>query len=429
MSTNLYETQAEVISTALPEMFVGARNKIFNKVVKPAKMEMIGERAFRIPALTSPGGRGRMIDINGGTWGRGTYQSSLVMTAPTYAFSMPFELPKLADDIGSNSKLSPAMNAFKKLTGAGVVEMIDLINRCFHATYPGKLATASAHSVVGGVSQYTVDSVANLRIKQYVLVYPTGVTSITARNSGTACQITAIDAANLYVTLDTSVASAAATDCLWVEGANLIDAVNPIGMSTPYVFHNAATTGTINGVNVANQAEMRSNQVAVTAIPTHLDIMRLMTALRRRSGSDEWGQKKLFGAIAPETQAQFMSSVQSIAMFDLAKVKNTLSEASDFMVPQDTAVFGGVRWVIDDNQDPTRAEFYSLSDWVRPQYPGGDLQMRKDRNGNIFYNIAASDGAPTATTWFAMYMSTNAVCINPRNGGYISGIPAVTWTI
>lgn len=420
MASQVITAQAERVVKKLPKWFALA-DTFINKIDRELPKEHVSERDLRIPVLLSTGGRPGYVNPEMGSFGRGSYQDTQVMTTTFFPLRFAVEFPLLAE-AATDEEGKSQLNVFKGALKDAIPTFADFMDRLFfNADSTATLAQATAQTTTGGNTVYTCDfsrGVSGLRVGEYYQVYSNDL--VTPRASGVGIKLIDVNTDLNTATFNGTIASAAATDKICFEGwGNVASPPGPNGLRT---FHSTASSGSLLGLSRSLYSGLLPNmRDASQSLPTFQMGQQMLHKLYKRRAISQGLPKGMVAVMNTNQQANIRRQVQDIANFDLAKGKMN----EDIMPKMDmNFTFAGCPAMTHLHAPEDRIDYINLKNW-------GYAEMRKVTfwtvNGNRFFPLYAADGAPAAGEWFGLYCLKQWYCDNNGGEGLIYNLPAATY--
>ena len=397
MATNLVFAQFEAYDKKLPQLF-STVSTIANLIKNRADKTMISERDFRVPAVTTEGGRPGTFNPDAGAIGAGSYQEGFALIATYFPWRFNWQLPLLAQE-ATGSGEQATLKALQRAMKEGLPQCAAYVDRVWHMSdSTASLGTATAQTTTGGNTVYTMNfsqGVRAFRVGEFYVPYANGLGTV--RDAGVARKLIAIDYGANTITFSGTVTSAAATDQICFEGAgNITSPPGPHGLA----YHNTTTTsGNFFAVSKTTQPELNINLVNGSGgLPTTMKGLQMQHKIfNRRGKASAAGLECIMGT---DQQANIRQKVLDISNFDLTKGKMN----EDIMPSMDeTFNFAGTKARLSLHTFGDRIDYTVWDDWILGTLNGKDWQFYKAGQDYLHTLYDSTSGAPAAATWFSYY--------------------------
>jgi hypothetical protein len=408
--------QSEVVRKKMFPTWAEMQFNVLMDFFKKGEVEMIGERDYRIPAETIPGGDAGTYDPQGGDMGRGSMPQGLAMIQSYFPFRLNYELDKLSIKATTNTGIK---NPFTLCVSRAYKEFMLYRDKWNHGDGTATLATATAHSSSSGVSVYTLDSVFSaqlLRRGQPVTVYNNGLTTLNTA----ALRIAGINSAAPSVTLNGVVPSAAATDKICFAGVSGASPTGPRGLA---YWISSATSGTTANINRANESQIISKSTNAASAPYIVEhVMGLYDQILNDRGEVA---QELLGVCAPAQRAAAYNNIMSIQNILLDSTKAQAVDRLPQLKGRDSFMYGNVPHYVDIHHDKTKVNFIVPRMWGMARLSDADFFETDGKSGPDarFIQIYGGSGGPAAATWFGLTVEENPYTIDPGSQGLVYNLP------
>ncbi len=416
MATLTTFQQSEVVRKKMFPTWATMNYNVLMDFLKKGEVEKIGERDYRIPFETIPGGDFGTYDPQGGDMGRGSMPQGNVMIQNYFPFRMNYELDSLSIQATTNTGIK---NPFTLCTSRGYKEFMYMRDKANHGDGTATLAVATAHSSSSGVSVYTLTNgtfaAQLLRRGQPVTIYDTtGATLKTA-----ALRITGLNSVTPTITLNGIVPSAAATDLICFSGVSGASPVGPRGLA---YWISYATSGTTAGINRANESQIISKSVNASTSPyvaEHVQGLHDQILNDRADVAPE-----LMALCAPAQRANVYNNLMAIQNIRLESTKAEAVDRLPALKDRDAFMWGGVPHYVDIHHNKSLVNFIVPSKWGMARLKDADYFETEGKTGADarFIQIYGGSGGPAASTWFGFICSENPYTIDPGCQGVIYGL-------
>lgn len=422
MATNTIWQQSEVVRQKMFPQWYEMKFNVLSDFFEKGEVEKIGERNYRVPVETKPGGRAGTYDPQMGDMGRGSSPSGIAMIQSFFNVRLSYEFDQLQIKATENRKVA-IQNPFLKCVAGGFKEMQLYWDKWIHGNGTAALATAVAHSSGSGVSVYTMDSLfgtQRLRIGQFIGVYDS--TLATLKTVG-VLQIAQMNTRARTITLTGIVPGAAATDIITFEGVSGASPAGPRGLQ--YWISNA-TSGTTASINRANESQIISKSVNANSQPYVVE--HVMAAYHQVQMDRGEVADNLMGLVAPAQVAAVFSNVVAIQNIHLESTVSESVERLPKLKGRKSFMWGNVPHMPDIHQDATRADYIASDLFGKAVLADTDFFSTAGVQGpsGRFFPLYAGSGAPASGVWFALTMDRDIYCIDPGAQAYVYNLPLPT---
>jgi hypothetical protein len=181
----------------------------------------------------------------------------------------------------------------------------------------------------------------------------------------------------------------------------------------PY-HHNNAATGTWLGYNRANEPNIRSNRVTVSAALTTPPIRLLLGKILQRTTAE----------MDPGKLIAHMHTCQAAAYEELGILISEIqkgggNEALDLFFGNQR--MAGVKPLVNTHADRTRIDFMNLNDWGRAE--SAPIDFAKNGHGHYLTRpMSTTDGSPLAALLFHIQCAFQYFTSTPNSSGYLSDL-------
>lgn len=408
MASDTLYAQSEKVAQLMPAWQDKPWNVATDLIDKRGKVEMIGERDYRVPFDVQIGGRAGTYNPDFGDLGRGSGPKGNYIISSYFPMRLNFELSHL--QIKATRNRSVAMkNTFRDTVKNAMPEFMQYRDKWFHSDGTAVLATATAHSSGSGVSVYTLDTAfgaKRLRRGQYVSVYNA---ALTTQLTNATLYITSLDTTARTVTLSGIVPGAGATDKITFEG---VSGTSPTGFKGLYYWHSTATSGTTGGINRATEPEIIVNAVDGSGglTPQMMLLAYHRVADRRGEMADD-----MVGLASFAQHAAAINNMLVIQTLDISRGMPKSLDRLPTTMRNRSFELGGVPIWIDRHQANDRIDIFPPKVWGRTQLD--KLRFYEATAGmegeHRFFELRGGSGAPAAGLWFSWTLEEDWFCSNP----------------
>lgn len=412
--TQVIGLQMEKVSSKVPVMF-DRDSTWYSKVEKSTDVEVVSDRAMRVPLEMRPGGYFGQFNPDDADLGVGDGPQFDKGTLSVAHLKYAVQWSKLAE-WGTNDKRKAVVDAFQRILASAMPEFRRNVDA---------LCQQNGNGVLGVISALSTTTLTNdtltlgtdgfgaklLRFGQYVNIYDT--TLATQRTlAGGEAKIIGHDLVNKQIILDRTVGSITTTDKVVISGVSGASPVSLLGI--PYHASNSST-GTWLAFPRATTPEIRANRVNAAG-NLALAFPRLaINKIGDRVGIAERKQK--FEAWMHPAQVQAYEAlgqlVQIINRGDTGKMDLYFGDGEGMQMAG-ASVNPHYLW------DKTRIDFMNMSLWGRAELnPAG---FYKSKDGRKFFELRGASGGVKTSDVFYLTVSFNIYAKNPAAIAYIDGL-------
>lgn len=410
--------EMEKVASKVPTLF--DRDDVFYaKLEKSADVEVVSDRAMRVPLELRPGGYFGHFNPDNGDLGVGDGPTFDKGTLSVSHLKFAVQWTKLAE-WGTDDKRKAVVNAFQRLLATAMPEFRRNVD---------SLCQQNGNGILGTVSAVTTTTLANdtlalntdgfgarlLRYGQFVNIYDT--TLATQRTAlGGEAKIISYDLVNKSVVLDRTVTGITATDKIVVSGLTGAAPVSLLGV--PY--HNTnASTGTWLGFARATTPEIRASRVNAAGALA-LPFPRLaINKIGDRVGI-KLRNKKMTAWMHPAQKQAYEQLGQLIQNIMKSGGDTGKNPKLDLYFDQDGMQMAGAPIMEHYSWDKTRIDFLNMDNWGRAElHPAG---FYKSKDGRKFFELRGPSGGVMTSDVFYLTVSFNMYMKNPAAGSYIDGL-------
>ncbi len=421
MATLTTFQQSEVVRKKMFPTWATMKYGVLMDFLKKGEVEKIGERDYRIPFETIPGGDFGTYDPQGGDMGRGSMPQGNVMIQNYFPFRLNYELDSLSVQATTNTGIK---NPFTLCTSRGYQEFMYYRDKANHGDGTATLGIATAHSASSGVSVYTLTNATFaaqlLRRGQPVTVYNTGSTTLLTA----ALRITGLNSVTPSITLNGIVPSAAATDVICFSGVSGASPTGPRGLA---YWISSATSGTTASINRANESQIISKSINASSTPYAAEHVQGLHDQILNDRADV--AKELMALCAPAQRANVYNNLMAIQNIRLESTKAEAVDRLPALKDSDAFMWGGVPHYVDIHHDKGKVNFIVPSKWGMARLKDADYFETEGKSGADarFIQIYGGSGGPAASTWFGFVCSENPYTVDPGCQGVIYGLSLPTY--
>ena len=418
MATNTLWQQSEMVRKEMFPKWFALDWGVLSDFINKGEVQRVGERDYRIPFQTTPGGRTGRYDPQLGDMGRGSSPTGNLMTQSFFSLRHNYEFDQL-QIAATESREVAVQNPFLDCIAKGVKEFEYQKDKYYHKDGTAFLATSIGYSTGTGVSVYTLDNAYGaqlLRRGQFYAIYDSTGTTLKSQGQLWATQISTYNPRS--VTFSGIVPNGASGDLIAFEGVSGAQPMGPRGLK---YWINQATSGTTAGVNRALENQIISKYVDGT---NGLSVEVVM-ALYHRILMDRAEVPNLMGIVAPAQQAYAYTQMIALQMSLIEGEKANIFDKLPKLKGKKFFVWGDVAHYVDIHQDQTYAHYITGSDWGRARLrtPGFFETPGKSGADARFIQLYGASGGPAAGVWFGLTSDEDIYNINPGQCGVVNNLP------
>lgn len=384
-------------------------DSVFWKYIKARPKDVVSTRPERIVYKVYPGGKSRVVNLDGGDMGRGG--------APVYAFGNI--APVSFDWIMEWTKLAQiATDSREKAVVDYMADILSTHAKVAAFNIDSLLSYGDGANTLGVVTSYDnanfiiyVDNSARFYAGQDIDIYNGGLgTTVT-----TTVTILGTDNTQKALYLSAAASTAPTANALILEN-NSAGTANS-GLNGILAYQAARTTGTYTGVNVATYPGAFSTPTVNAGNNTLTpQIARLLLA-----------QLKLARGIAtkPGANVKFhlgldqQTAWENTGIVVTQNIQAGNATARDMLAPEQIQTIGGIEMLVNLKAIPGRIDLLDFSTWYRTEVQPLDFYEVDGRKVHPIYG--ASGGLAASFVSYMIWMG-NVVCDNPRANAYINGL-------
>lgn len=416
MATLTTFQQSEVVRKKMFPLWMTQQFNVLMDFFKKGEVEMIGERDFRIPALTIFGGDAGTYDPQGGDMGRGSMPQGNVMIQSYFPFRLNFEFDKLSIKATTNVGIK---NPFTFCIANAFKEFMLYRDKWNHGDGTAVLATATNQTTVSSNTQYTLDTgygAQLLRRGQPVTVYSNDLTTIRT----TALRINSLDSGTPTITLNGLVPGVTTTDKICFSGVSGASPTGPRGVA---YWISSATSGTTANINRANEPQLISKNV--NANSAAFDVEMVMGVYDKILNDRGEVAQELLGVAAPAQRAAAYKNMVAIQNILLDSTKAQAVDRLPTLKGRDSFMWGNVPHYVDIHTLKTTVYYIVPRMFGMARLADVDFFQTDGVPGERgrFIQIYGGSGGPAASTWFGLTVEENPYCIDPGAMGLIYTLP------
>ena len=408
------QTEAQVVALELEKVLPKVptlfdREGVFYAALEKRPVEVVSNRAMRIPLEIRPGGSPGHFDPDGGDLGRGdapTFDKATI--SPVYTLYR-VEVTTLSQ-WATDDRRKAVLNSFRQILAKSMSEYRRFIDSLCMTAGNGVLGTITTVTTAAGVDTYNCSTdgygVRLMRYGMTINVYNSTLT--TNRTLGNEVKISFYDLVNKNISVP-SVAGATAGDKLVAQGLSATPPVSILGV--PYHDSNAST-GTWMGFDRSVTPEIIANRVNGNSAFLTLPLPRLaINKIGDRVGMDNIGRLQAW--MHPcQVQAYEQLGFLVTQMNSTGEGKGLDLYFGGSMQMAGAPVKKSYSW------DKTRIDFIGLDVWGRGviQEPGFYKPEGTDR---YIFEIRGASGGLAMSNIFYIAAGFNVFMNNPAGASYI----------
>lgn len=394
-------------SPDLEEMF--QLDSVFWKYIKARPKDTVSTRPERIVYKVYPGGKSRVVNLDGGDMGRGGAPQYTFGNIAPVSFDWIMEWTKLAE-IGSDSR--------EKAVVDYMAEILKDHTRIAAFNIDSLLSYGDGANTLGTVTSYdatnfiiVVDNAARFYAGQDIDVYNGGLgTSLTV-----TLTILGVDNTNksLYLAADASTHPTANALILENNSAGTANS----GLNGILAYQAARTSGTYTGVNVASfPGAFSTPTVNAGSVALTPQIARLLLAqlkLARGVNTKPGAQVRMH--LGLDQQAAW----ENTGIVITENMQTGGSTARDMLAPEMVQTIGGIPMLVNLKAIPGRIDLIDFETWYRTEVQ--PLDFYEVDGKRVFWPMGTSGGIAASMISY-MYWMGNVVNDNPRANAFISAL-------
>jgi hypothetical protein len=322
LNSNTIAAELEKVDATVPMLF--DRKVTFYAEIEKGDVEVISNRAMRVPLEMNPGGYFGMYNPDGGGLGRGAGYNYDYGSINAVHLRYAVEWTKKAE-WGANSSAKSVIDVFKKNMANAMPEFRRGFDALCSTDGTGVLATVASHSTGGGVDTYVLDSEYGaklLRFGQKVNVF-SGDLQVRRTAAGSEVEITYLDLNSNTIKVP-AVASSQAGDKIVIEGVT--ESSDPTSLLGVRYHHNSSQVGQWLGFDRSTTPEVRANSVDANGSALTLPFARLaINKMLNRVEQDGKGPLELFAMLHPCQAQAYEQLGQLVSRIDKAAKEEPLN--------------------------------------------------------------------------------------------------------
>lgn len=413
-TANVIGMQKERVLTNFPKLFLAGENKIITRIMRNGGLGSVpvSKRSLRVPLQIASGGKGRIVNFDGGTLGRG----SSIQTVPGFVSTKGFvwALESTTEAYWGTDSESKSIQSLSAVEAAQSTENFkQFLDSLFFAPN-GVLGVITA--ITGNV--LTVANANQFYNDEDILFYSAVGGTI---RSATPSTVQTSDANNKQITLT------AAPPAGTVVGDSIFPSGSPgtagSSLSSLYDYHVSTNTGTILTLNRATYpGQLNATGYAAGGAALTPAMVRLILQLSiRKIGTNNTAllNSLVFISGVEQGAAWEAAGVAISQVFRNIPLGKTMFDPLNGTTPDTMA---GRELVTQLHGDPTRVDSMIMKNWgvattkeLGPYTPPGSSQK-------VFPVISTTDGSVVASNLQYVATEMDVFCINPAQESFISGL-------
>lgn len=387
-------------------VFMERDDVFFTMIEKRSDIEIISNRACRIPIQIQVGGTAAQGSADGSGLGRGSGSDYEKMQVSTLFFKLAIECTLLAQ-WATDSAAKARANATKRETENGTKAFRTFLDRIAHTAGDGILCTVASG---GATTSVTVDDARLITPKMQISMYASGQATQRSGGTGGAVKyVLAVDVDNNILTLDNSYSDGITGDVICVGG---LSGASPVSMyGIPYFLQN---TGTVLTLSRTTYPQLKTPLVPANSVLTQAHPRQLLTKIRGRLGVNVPTQGGFFLAHPNNVAAWEEISILTQETTPGGKVPDPLYDIESGVKA------AGRRFFEDLHQSKSRIEFILPQTWGRAVTK--DIDLVKVGDQTVFPTYSTTDGAPNSSYVWYLGVMLQFFCDNPAVNGAITAL-------
>lgn len=414
-TSNVIGLQKEKVLDNLPKLFLMGENKTITRIMRNGGLGAVkvSKRSLRIPMQLAAGGKGRLVNFDGGPLGRGGSLNTVPGFVSTKGFVWAME--STTEAYWGTEGNDRAVASLRATEDAQSLEMFKQFLDSLLYSPNGSQGVITA--ITG--STLTVANANNFYDGQDVLFY--SALGGTVR-SATTSTINYVDANSKQITLLAAPpAGTAVGDLIFIDGS---PGTAGSSLTSIYDYHVSANTGTVNTLNRAtytgklNTPGYAAGGAAVTPAMVRL----ILTLSMRNLGTNNQiaANSMVFTTGVEQGAAWEAAGIAISQIFRNIPLGKNMFDPLSGATPDTMA---GRELIQQLHGDPTRIDSLVLKNWgmavtkeIGPYVaPGSGM-------GPSFPVISITDGSIVASNLKYIAMEADVFDLNPRQEAFISGL-------
>ncbi len=417
--TMVEATELERVREDLPVLF--DRPVTFYSTVEKKNVEVVSNRAMRIPAEMYPGGKGGHFSPAGGSLGLGTGPTFDKFTTTVVHLKYAIQWEKKAE-WSTDSNRKAVLQSTRYLISKALVEFRRLWD-CLYVGSDGHGNLATISNYAGGApSTYTcaLDGFGTklLRYAQDIAIFSSDYSTNRTQADGSADrEITFHDVVNKTFKTAATVANTVSGDHVVIGGLGNVTGASVVSVNGVPYHHNNAGSGTYQGLDRATYPQIRANGINASSGTLALSyVRRALNAIGDRLGDDQ--VKKPVAWMHPCQKQAYEELGQTVSIIQ----KQAKQEGLDLFYG-DNLQMAGVPIRTHYAWDKTRIDFMVNEVWGRSVVHELDWYSVEGRR---FFEIRDTDGSVKTSTVSYLTASQQSFVTQPPAISYIYGLAVPT---
>ena len=413
-TSNVVGMQKERVLTNFPRLFLAGENKIITRIMRNGGLGSVpvSKRSLRIPLQIASGGKGRIVNFDGGTLGRG----SSIQTVPGFVSTKGF-VWALESTTEAYWGTDSAEKSIANLTAVEAAQATENFKQFLDALFFSPNGVLGVITAISG-NTITISNANQFYNDQDILFY--SAVGGTVR-SATPSTVQTADANNKQITLT------AAPPAGTVVGDSIFPSGSPgtagSSLSSLYDYHVSTNTGTILTLSRATYpGQLNTSGFAAGGANLTPAMVRLILQLSiRKIGTNNTALlNSLVFVTGVEQAAAWENAGLAISqIFRNIPLGKTMFDPLNGTTPDTMA---GRELVTQLHGDPTRVDSMLMKNWgvattkeLGPYTPPGSSQK-------VFPVISTTDGSVVASNLQYIATEMDVFCINPMMESQLTGL-------
>lgn len=413
-TANVIGVQKERVLTNFPKLFLYGENKTITRIMRNGGLGSVpvSKRSLRIPLQMASGGKGKIVNFDGGTLGRG----SSIQTVPGFASTKGF-VWALESTTEAYWGTDSAEKSIASLTAIEAAQSTENFKQFLDALFYSPNGVLGVVTAIAG-NVITVSNANQFYNDQNILFY--SAVGGTVR-SATPSTVQVEDANNKAITLTAAPpAGVVVGDVIMPEGS---PGTAGSSLSSLYDYHVSSNTGTILTLNRATYpGQLNANGFDAGGAALTPAMVRLVLQLSIRkigTNNTQLLNSLVFVTGVAQAAAWENAGLAISQVFRNIPLGKTAFDPLNGTTPDTMA---GRELITQLHGDPTRVDSMLLKNWgvattkeLGPYTPPGSSQK-------VFPVISTTDGSIVASNLQYIATEMDVFCINPAQESFISGL-------
>lgn len=413
-TSNVVGLQKEKVLSNLPKLFLSGEDKIITMIMRNGGLGSVpvSKRSLRVPLQIAPGGKGRIVNFDGGSLGRGSSINTVPGFVSTKGFIWALESTTEAY-WGTNS----SDKSVASLTALEQAQQMENFKQFLDALFFAPSGTLGIITTIA-TNTLTVANANNFYIGQDVLFYPSLGGTV---RSATPSTVASVDANNKQITLAAAPPAGTATgDLIMPDGS---PGTAGSSLSSIYDYHVSANTGTVLTLNRATYpGQLNISAIAAGGALTTVQVRAMLQMSIRKIGPNNADLlNSLKFIVGVEQAAAWEAAGTSISQIFRPQTGSTV-KAFDGLPATTPNTMAGRELITQLHGDPTRVDSILLKNWgmattkeLGPYSPPGSPQT-------VFPAVSLTDGSILASNLKYWALEGDVFCINAAQESAITGL-------